>query len=298
MEIEGGLASFLAREEENIQPVLDGLLFSHPRLADADLGKHLTPLLTALYEAYGESDHLLNLMIHGIETTLPPLVRGGEMMLNGDFLKGWLLLAPFLNRKEALPSGELRSFLTSWDGAIRSLPDARTRRDWLDQMAAPLMVCERKEEAFALGRLAAWTLGMAEWRIPALDGCELLSDRQLASLFPYGRSQLESARENPWAIPGDYTGGRLGGFAGYGGPFLLPPHCRRLEGTDALGSTGLILHDQRRAFLLFSDSFGSRLIPFPFHEDRLFTLPGGKEKGKLKIHLKEDSHYLWVEVIN
>ncbi len=298
MEIERGLASFLAREEENIQPVLDGLLFSHPRLADADLGKHLTPLFTALYAAFGESDHLLNLMIHGIETTLSSLVRGGEMRLNGDYLKGWLLLVPFINRKGALTSGELRPFLTSWDNGIRSLPDARTRRDWLDKMAALLKVCERKEEVFALGRLAAWTLGMAELRIPALDGCELLSDRQLASLFPYSRSQLESARENPWAIPGDYTGGRLGGFAGYGGPFLLPPHCRNLKGTDTHGSTGLILHDQKRAFLLFADSFGCRLVPYPFHEEKIFSLPGGKEKGKLKIHLKEDSHYLWVEVIH
>jgi len=293
MEIEKGFISFLAKEEETLQETLDRLTAQLPRLNELDLRSLVINLVEPLYRTYHAGKYLLALVIHGLEAYLPlSLHDSGE---GEQLIRSWILLEPFLSGDQTLTPGELDSFLKTWDRALFRLPHVQTKRKWLDIMAAHMNHCRTIEDTYALGRLGAWTLGMAELRLGALEGLKRLPEELVEQIIPSVRHNPVDLRNNPWALSGPFRGGRIGGFSGYGGPFGYPPQCRKLEGSESMGSTGLILHDEESAYHLFADPFGCRLISAPELIELAPTLPEAEETSFLNVRLNRESHYVWIE---
>lgn len=134
-------------------------------------------------------------------------------------------------------------------------------RAWIDAMAraAPHL---REWSAFSrAGVVLAWRLGMAHYREGALAAIEELPDNLafglLAADSKMGRSALMEALRDPWWNPSEPGGRRslsitrrVGGFAGFGGPFVTPPEVIAVDG---------VLHafDSESCWVLFSDCYGS-----------------------------------------
>ncbi|WP_033301629.1 hypothetical protein [Sediminispirochaeta bajacaliforniensis] len=298
MEIGTKLACFLQKEEPVLQASLDTLLESHPLVRELDLEGLLSHLFSALFETFSSSpdqECLRVLFLHGMRHYLPALLKEGETTIPAEMLlESWLLLRPLISGQRLLSADRLPGVLERWELALRRLPDNSMRRSWLDHMARYLDQCTRLEQVFALGRLAAWILGLAEQRQAALESADLLPEKLIGELLHIEKSGLKEARDNPWFFKGSFTEGRIGGFAGYGGPFLQPPTCRRLEGGALPASSGLVAHDRKNGFHLFADSFGCRLVYDPALLTLSQNLPEAHETERLLVDYRRDSHYLWV----
>lgn len=295
MEIEKDLISFLVKEEQPLQNTLYQLTTQFPHLNELDLKALMMELVEPLYGTFHSGRYLLPMMIHAMESYLPRCHRESETMRGDLLIKSWILLESFLSESEFLSSSVLDKFLRSWDQALLRLPDNRTRENWLDFMGNHINRCRTIEEVFALGRLGAWTLGMAEFRLSALEGTEILPEGLVEKILLAQKKDRIEARDNPWIIPGSFKGGRFGGFSGFGGPFLLPPKCKKLATAEDIGSSGLILHDQENVYHLFADSFGCRLIGAPDLKNIAQDLPEVAESTFLNVHLSDESHYIWIE---
>lgn len=114
-------------------------------------------------------------------------------------------------------------------------------------------------------RVAAWSMGLAQHRGPAIDAADRLSPALLAAALGVGEVAEDTAarlRRHRWWRPdrrspptGLVDGERVGGFRGFGGPWLVVPEVwrdsdgRLLAGTPDAGT-----------WMLHADAFGSVLL--------------------------------------
>ncbi len=140
---------------------------------------------------------------------------------------------------------------------IAATPGARVER-WRALMAA-LAAHATGDTWRALGQIAAWRAGMAHYRDGALAAADTLpASAALAALgadggdWPAVRAALAA---NRWWSGGDGAAERrVGGFAGFGGPFAEPPEI-------VAGAEGLLVRSGERVHLLVADAFGATLHP-------------------------------------
>ena len=138
---------------------------------------------------------------------------------------------------------------------IAATPGARVER-WRTLMAA-LAVDATGDTWRALGQVAAWRAGMAHYRDGALAAADALPERvalaavgTVGGAWPAVRAALAA---NRWWSGGDGAAERrVGGFAGFGGPFVEPPEI-------AAGPEGLLVRSGERGHLLVADAFGATL---------------------------------------
>jgi len=151
-------------------------------------------------------------------------------------------------------------------------PSARTAL-WLTRMATLSARCASLDQLLTLGQVLAWTCGLAHFRESALlKWQELPEDLALVALgiTPLSgttKRDLASVLADPWRQPTQVAShkpslalvGRVGGFRGFGGPFVSPPRA------ISDGRT-IYLCDRESCWALFADCFGAtlqRLGPAP-----------------------------------
>lgn len=116
------------------------------------------------------------------------------------------------------------------------------------------------------GQVAAWRSGMAHFRSSALAACSDLAEPLVRAALGLSEpvavpAALAGLRVDRWHQPGEPARteprvmGELGGFRGFGGPFLTLP--RLVANVD-----GLFVQEGERVWLLSADSFGATLLPF------------------------------------
>lgn len=155
---------------------------------------------------------------------------------------------------------------TALFSALDYLDDAGARRaDWVSGMLRAARLCPDAQAALAAGQAMAWLCGVAHFRDGALAALSGLPPKAAASLLQLkdpaaAAPALARLREDPWALPAAGRGGpprvvhRVGGFRGFGGPFLAPPALRSCA--DAIFAT-----DGQGWWRLHADSFGATLVP-------------------------------------
>lgn len=143
--------------------------------------------------------------------------------------------------------------------------------EWIERMARIGPRCTTLDDFLACGQVAAWRAGMAHYRLGALEVCGRLDPELAADLLdlpsdrapPGVKETMERLRADPWFDPaGQGSDPRVrafqivktvGGFRGFGGPFLTPPRvARRAE--------GVVVTDAAAAWTLHGDRFGATLL--------------------------------------
>ena len=128
----------------------------------------------------------------------------------------------------------------SVSNAVHNLSDEDTAdvRGWLDLMISLAPDCSTVGEFLELGQAAAWRFGLAHFRDGALEIWANLPERlKIAVLglpedFPISDREQEELITDPWMSPRNLgrkgtkklaLAARVGGFRGFGGPFISPP---------------------------------------------------------------------------
>jgi hypothetical protein len=161
---------------------------------------------------------------------------------------------PRLNLRN--PRRLLTSLGNAYDRLARHL-DAETAADWLAALAAHA----EDDDPLAVGLVLAWKHGLAEARNGALARLGAMSPEQRQRLVGVSQIDLDPTRRfTPLGATGPvgapHVVARLGGFLGFGGPFVLPPEVRRLDGR-------LYVTDGDVVCEVFADVFGARLCRAP-----------------------------------
>lgn len=135
---------------------------------------------------------------------------------------------------------------------------------WLGHMAAVEGQAADLATLLDCGVVAAWRIGMAQYREAALNAAERLPAALVAALLRLPPASVpglvEAWRGDPWAQQPGQPGrvprrvATVGGFRGFGGPFLTPP---------VVVSQGrrLVAFDAERAWTIVADRFGATLLP-------------------------------------
>lgn len=196
----------------------------------------------------------------------------------------WGLLMQGLSAQAAQAPSRVPSALLN---ALGYLDAAGARRgDWVAGLLRAGRLCPEAPSLLAAGQALAWLCGVAHFRDGALDALAGLPPGAAASLLglesPYAvPAALARLRRDPWAAP---DGGRraapavahrVGGFRGFGGPFLAPPALRAC-GPHLYAGTG------GRWWRLHADAFGASFVPSdppgdaPPDPSALSLEPGGR----------------------
>lgn len=181
-------------------------------------------------------------------------------------------LAPFLRDD---PSRLINALTTAL--ALLARQDEALPRQWLQRLVHHCEPCQSTDELLELGKVLAWTQGMAHFRDSALAVYKTLSKAIQNTLPP---PQDLSQR---WPDLGEFTLlGTAGAFLGFGGHFAAPPVLDLLK-------ENLFAFDGNHYFSIHADRFGATTMRFP-EED----LPAGPPKEQahlsptLLAHLPKD----------
>jgi hypothetical protein len=101
----------------------------------------------------------------------------------------------------------------------------------------------------------AWRAGLPRLRTAALAACARLDDATRAAALGDDAPLLSRLHDDPWASaerPQIKIVARLGGFRGFGGPFLRPPRVGALD-------EALVVTDGETTWKLHADRFGAQL---------------------------------------
>lgn len=149
---------------------------------------------------------------------------------------------------------------------LARVPGARPG-EWADELLRAAPLCPDVPALLAVGQVCAWRAGLAHFREGALEACAKLpaAAARAALGLPAGgkgsvKEVIAALREDPWLAPGaDPAAARplrvaavVGGFRGFGGPFLRPPRVVWADGRFHVG-------DGERCWVLTADRFGATL---------------------------------------
>lgn len=225
-------------------------------LVNAVAALDMSALLEVTDVAYGVGLELLSQRLAGPRAPSPALDRGFQILFPS--------LARFIARAPALLLPRLCNALQQ----LATVPGARPD-DWMRGLSQLAPALENSEELLSLGQILAWLCGLAHYRAGALALCRTLRGRLVSQALGVTEAALPAAlvrlEQDPWFVPsapelGFRLVGTVGGFRGFGGPFLAPPEVARVD-------QELYVVSGDDAWLLMLDAFGCT-----FHRARVEDL--------------------------
>ncbi len=258
----------------------------YPRLdGDAVLqfvGAVVAPLVEAVEPSRtsGLLDALFDTALH---------LMGAELLGRGTALDAlWTQVFPALSERLAADPRPLVAALSNAAVNISRTPGTRPA-EWLKTLEVVGPFCEDAGTLLKVGQVAAWRAGMAHYREGALATAAQLSPplcRLALGLRAEGESRDLLARlaADRWRSPGraDEDGrqlqivSRVGGFRGFGGPFVHPPRV-------VSDGRAIYLACRDESWLLCADACGSTLHRSP--------LPATTASGALSVGADGEVRY-------
>lgn len=171
-------------------------------------------------------------------------------------------LAPFLRSEPALLINSLTKALP-----LLARQDEELPQRWLKSLISHSKVCESARELLDLGKVLAWTHGMAHFRESALQVYAALPKKVQGALPP------QEDLYQPWPKFQEVTFlGPAGAFRGFGGHFAAPPVLEMID-------EKLFVFDGLNYFWLHADRFGATAMRI--HEK---DLPTGPKQEPLELY--------------
>lgn len=159
----------------------------------------------------------------------------------GAFLPpaGWAPLMTALGSRFAADPARLAVNLYNALHNLERFPGARPA-EWAERLGAAASACPDSASVLTAGRALSWLCGMAHYREGGLAALKALPPAAAAAVMgvpgPNAGAALKAFAGDPWADADGSTGGvlkvvhRVGGFRGFGGPFLSPPVIAFMDG--------------------------------------------------------------------
>ncbi len=191
-----------------------------------------------------------------------------------------------------------------------TLPDL-----WIEKMVSVLPWCKTTSDFMNYGRVAAWYIGLAQYRENALKVWDALPDEGIRELLDIPEQNdldviYKEFKKNIWFHPGGGKTGRgksgfikQGGFRGYGGLFITLPRV-------ALYNNSIYAGDEENTYAVFCDAFGASCVRVK-HElpENQYSVTGNEPvikdnpnyssiafDGSLYAMTLETSHFIYLSV--
>lgn len=176
------------------------------------------------------------------------------------------LLPPLAVSIGSSPKVVLSSLSNGLEYILKMDSSGVSARRWLDSLTQIGPRCSGVEDLLQVGKILAWTSGMAHFRDAAIKSWSSLDDSLKLAVFGLTNKDRtieqvsELLQSSPWQKPDgskvEGEGFSLGGCVGFGGPFLKPPTVQKSK-------QGIIASDGEEYRLLYADCFGavSCLVP-------------------------------------
>ncbi|CAK0776522.1 conserved hypothetical protein [uncultured Gammaproteobacteria bacterium] len=267
----------------------------------AALGSVLAPVAealaeTGLTEAVAATDRLYDVML---EMAGRGLIGPGSRRVDLGGLWGRVLAGvPELTvRAPERVGGAVANALARLAGERDTRPEL-----WVQRLCAAARYCPEVETLLACGTIAGWQAGLAQYRRTALATARTLPPSAVAAVLGLPlpcdsagiTAVLDRLNLDPWHNPGHVLVQnrdpvqnrrsprivtRVGGFRGFGGPFLTPPRLTLAEG-------GFVASDHEAAWDLFADAFGATLVRRPSFVVAPVAETPGREAASLLARLQ------------
>ncbi len=173
--------------------------------------------------------------------------------------EGWTRVLPVLAGPLAADPPGVVGPLTNALAYLSAHPGARAQ-DWIDRVVAVIATGAAIDVVWRAGQVAAWRCGVAEHRDGALAIAATLDPAVLDAVLGASPADLVRLAADPWFDPADASASAsrpasllVGGFRGFGGPFVRPPVVT-LEGARVVADDG----DER--WYVLADAFGSAVV--------------------------------------
>ncbi len=253
----------------------------------AHLAETVAPIVDAVAAAVPEKAGAVCDALYGVSLELLARDLVGPRCRIAIVDDAWRVLLGGLPQVTAEAANPFARTVTNAVHAVEGHPSADATV-WITRLSEVQHLIDDLESFWKCGIVAAWQAGMAQYRDAALDAAAALSEATVAALMdipqPAVASIITALRRDPWAEPQAPAAraprcvAAIGGFRGFGGPFLTPPlavtHGRRL-----------VVFDAERAWELIADRFGSTLLPVPL-DDYDIDVPGDRPTIDQKGHVR------------
>lgn len=270
----GPLAEVLERRRERCNARFRLARRANPALDPRALAEHLVavvdPLARAVAATAPDRAEPTALVLYDLSLELlakdvfgPNARRPAALGVWTDVLPA---VAPLLAREPA----RVAASLTNAALRVSGVPGARPA-EWLACIRRAGPACASVDELLAAGLVAAWRAGLAHARERALEAIRAGALSLPAALVALGRpdgacadlASLAESLADPWRAAGTppvppalACVARVGGFRGFGGPFVEPPEVFTSGGR-------LCVADAEGCWSLHADAFGATLLRRP-----------------------------------
>ena len=225
----------------------------------------LDPIVRSVAEVFPGDDAVLDravLALYDISLELLSHSCLGPSPRHPEVKRAWLELLPVIPKLLGRdPSAVARSVSNAAYNLAVSRGDGNA---WMELMRRAAPLCPDPEVFLRAGQAAAWRAGLAHFRDSALEVWKELPLPLRYVVLGFSEEQekppletLEAAMADPWQRPDRPGGkpglaivGRVGGFRGFGGPFLSPPETAVAGGT-------LLAFDSECCWTLHADCYGA-----------------------------------------
>ncbi|MBF0291233.1 MAG: hypothetical protein HQK86_03660 [Nitrospinae bacterium] len=254
--LEIGREKFNARfaSAKALYPALDGEYFAN-HLRDT-----VAPAVEVLSRIRPERVNAVADELYGVSLELMSKEMLGPATRYPEIAEAWETLFPKIAQ---LLSDNPRLIASGVSNAVYNVAqDAGGRyRAWIDAMGRSAPHLGDWDVFLKAGVILAWRLGMAHYRESAISALETMPDNLAFGLLAVDsemtRSGLMKALRDPWWNPSEpekkrglSMSRRVGGFRGFGGPFITPPEVIAVDGR-------LYAFDAESCWVLFADCYGS-----------------------------------------
>lgn len=264
--ITGALAAALADQRDRYNSLFAQARHQRPTLSAAAfaeiLERQLAPIVEAVPPpaagAVTEALYPLALELLGQDLLGPtsryPLIT-----------RGWTALLPFLARWLADQPRRVAGAITNALYQLATTPGANGE-GWLRALVQSAPACATWDEVMQVGQVLAWQAGLAHYRAGALQVAEHLPPELAGLALGVAPASVPAAlaglRANPWLTPAQAAQGgaltrpqlrlmrQVGGFRGFGGPFVSPPQAQVCAGS-------FLLTDAQATWQVCADVFGA-----------------------------------------
>ena len=259
--VSAAFASALSARRSDYNAQFEALRRSAPELDEESFKAFLTTSVDPLVSAVASVDSSAVLEVTevaygvGLELVAQRLAgpRAHAPALDHGFQQLFPTLAPFIAREPALVLPKLCNALHQ----LATTPGARPF-DWCTALSALAPGISDTETLLAVGQIAAWLSGLAQYRAGALGLCQRLPAPLVSALLRVEPARLPAVlarlHQEPWFVPSApelafRVVGSVGAFRGFGGAFLAPPRALR-------AGQELVVQSGEDAWLLALDAFG------------------------------------------
>lgn len=279
--LELGRETFNARfaSAKALYPALDGEYFAN------HLRQIVAPVVEVVSRIRPERVNAVVDALYGVSLELMSKEMLGPATRYPEIAEAWETLLPKIAQ---LLADNPRLIASGVSNAVYNVAqDAGGRyRAWIDAMGRSAPHLGDWDVFLKAGVILAWRLGMAHYREGALSALGTMPDNLAFGLLAVEsdltRNGLMDALRDPWWNPSEPGGKRslsiarrVGGFRGFGGPFVTPPEVIAVDGT-------LYAFDAESCWILFSDCYGASFKRYGT------DLPPGKPQNREDFRIDKD----------